>query len=69
MKMKISYDYLLEILRSFYNQCFFKFLLEKLSRRQVHLLASKVLHTEADPTQLNRIELLDLIIKLSVGVF
>ena len=58
----------MRILSSFYNECFFKLLLEELIRRQIHLFTSKVLHSEAHSPQLDRVELLDLVVKLAVSV-
>lgn len=44
-------------------------LLEEFSRRQVHLLTAEVLYSESDTAQLDCIELLDLVVKLALGVF
>jgi len=45
-----------------------KLLLEQFLRRQIHLLASEVFNSEPDSTKLNRIELLDLVVKLAFWV-
>lgn len=48
--------------------CFLELLLEQFFGRQIHLLASEVFNSESDSTKLNRIELLDLVVKLAFWV-
>ena len=63
-----SFYHLRKVFRCFDSLCLLQLLIVELARCQVHLFASEVFDAEAYAAQLDRIELLDLVIKLALWV-
>ena len=61
--------YLRDISCCLHHLSFLKLLVVEFFRCEIHLLASEIFDSEPHSAQLNGVELLDLIVKLSLRVF